>query len=49
MTSKALEPLEQKQVAFYEDTVTAVLIRKDGRQDEATGNAPVASSGATGR
>lgn len=33
MTSKALEPLEQKQVAFYEDTVTAVLIRKDGRQE----------------
>lgn len=30
MTEKALAPIEQKEVAFYEDTVTAVLVEERG-------------------
>jgi ferritin-like metal-binding protein YciE len=33
MANKALVPVIQKEVAFYEDTVTAVLIQTNGRQE----------------
>lgn len=33
MTNKALTPLKQKEVIFYEDMVTAVLIHADNRQE----------------
>lgn len=33
MANKALTPVIQKEVAFYEDTVTAVLIQTNGRQE----------------
>lgn len=33
MTHKALTPLKQKEVVFYEDMVTAVLIHTDNRQE----------------
>ncbi len=33
MTKKALVPLEQKQVVFYDDEITAVLVEEDGRQE----------------
>lgn len=33
MTGSTLVPIEQKQVVFYEDEITAVLIEADGRQE----------------
>lgn len=32
MTSKALDPIEQKTVTFYDDEITAVLVDENGRQ-----------------
>lgn len=33
MTYKALTPFKQKEVVFYEDMVTAILIHTDNRQE----------------
>lgn len=33
MTESSLVPIEQKQVVFYEDMITAVLIEANSRQE----------------
>ena len=33
MSEKALQPLEQKTVVFYDDEITAVLVAEDERQE----------------